>query len=89
ATISSDCLPCSNHLVMCTICPEDSLAIWKYNLQSHILAKYPGATVDIYKLFFEITKKENVLMKAAYLAKPRTSKKKCAGMSMLKISEGH
>ena len=81
--------PCTNHPTACPLCPADAPAVWKYNLQSHIVAVHPTATVDLYKKHFEISDAERTLMKAAYLAKPRMSSKRVRTREGLVISEGH
>jgi len=81
--------PCTNHPTTCPLCPTHAPAVWKYNLRSHIIAAHPTATVDLYKIHFEISDTERTLMKAAYLAKPRTSSKKVCAREGLLISEGH
>jgi len=81
--------PCTNHPTACPVCPPDGPAVWKYNLQSHIIAAHPTATVDLYKKHFEISDAERTLMKAAYLAKPRMSSKRVRAREGLVISEGH
>jgi hypothetical protein len=58
-------------------------------MRSHILKKHPTADVDIYKTHFEISQDEIVLMKGAYLAKPRRSKKKTRVSTTFQISEVH
>lgn len=81
--------PCTNHPIQCPICPKDSLAVWKYNLQSHIRTEHPTATVGNYKALINMSDDERTLMKAVYLVKPRMSSKQKRKVNKLVVSMGH
>ena len=36
AMVSSDSSPCSNIPILCPYCPDGSLAVWRYNMKSHL-----------------------------------------------------
>jgi hypothetical protein len=80
--------PCTNIPIRCPLCPKVSDAIWKYNLRSHI-AKVHGGDVSLYQDLYTVSDDERVLMKAAFLSKPRKTKRKKAAQNLLKISEAH
>lgn len=80
--------PCTNIPIRCPLCPKVSDAIWKYNLRSHI-AKVHGGDVSLYQDLYTVSDDECVLMKAAFLSKPRKTRRKKAAQNLLKISEAH
>ncbi|KAF8999622.1 hypothetical protein BDQ17DRAFT_1246269 [Cyathus striatus] len=55
ATKHTDHSPCTNYPIKCNICPDNAPAIWKYNLQSHILSAHPTAMVQNYMRFYDIS----------------------------------
>ncbi|KAF8989979.1 hypothetical protein BDQ17DRAFT_1170323, partial [Cyathus striatus] len=89
AATFADRSPCTNHPIQCEFCPENSPAVWKYNLQSHILDNHPTASIERQEKRFKVTEQEQTLMKAVFLMKPRMSRKKKLQFGKLKISEGH
>ena len=66
--------PCTNHPLICPLCPPNSLAIWKYNLHSHIVGSHPTTNPDLYKPLFELHNNELTLMKAQFKITPQKSK---------------
>ncbi|PPQ86817.1 hypothetical protein CVT26_000971 [Gymnopilus dilepis] len=78
--------PCTNHPMRCVLCPDNAPAVWKYNLQSHIVADHPRANVALYEKQYKISADKVVLMRGVYLSKPKMKKKK---KGQLTISEGH
>lgn len=68
--------PCTNHPLLCPLCPTNAPAIWKYNLQKHISQSHYGATVHLYKNLFELDPAEHTLMKRLFNNKPCAKKSK-------------
>lgn len=81
--------PCTNHPLICPLCPpKTTLAVWKYNLRSHIVTEHPTANIDLYESHYSITEAERILMKAVYQKVPRKSKRSNLA-APLPISDGH
>lgn len=80
--------PCTNTPIRCPLCPKVSDAIWKYNICSHIANVHRG-DISLYQDLYTISNEESVLMKAAFLSKPRKTKRKKTTQNLLKISESH
>jgi hypothetical protein len=83
--------PCTNHPLICPLCPRGASAVWKYNLQSHILAKHPLSNVTLYESYWGLHHSEEPLMKIEWekLKRYRTRPSKDTATRKLKISEGH
>jgi len=80
--------PCTNHPLVCPLCPPNSPAIWKYNLRSHIVGSHPTANPDLYKPLFELHNDELTLMKARFKIAPRKSKRE-KQIAPLQVSDLH
>ncbi|GJE96780.1 hypothetical protein PsYK624_129860 [Phanerochaete sordida] len=92
----SDNSPCTNHPLVCRLCPAGSPAVWKYNFESHLRTAHSGMTIQQYASRYElefdalvIDSRELTLMKRAYERRRRHSKNKKKTLQTLKISEEH
>lgn len=65
--------PCTNHPLICPLCPEKSAGVWKYNLRSHLVDKH-GANPELYLTLFQLHPDEKIKLKAVFQAVPRQSK---------------
>ncbi|KAF4615995.1 hypothetical protein D9613_011212 [Agrocybe pediades] len=74
AQFSKENSPCTNHPLICPLCPPKSPAVWKYNMRHH-LAVVEKADPNLYKEYWEICEEEKVLMKGQLKVVPRKSKK--------------
>ena len=63
--------PCTNHPLLCELCPRGAPAIWKYNLRSHILAKHTSANPNVYEPSYHLPGEEKTWMKSVYLTRKR------------------
>lgn len=85
--------PCTNAPMSCPLCPPKTAAVWKYNLEEHIIDAHLGADPKLYELLYSISTSEEVLMKGVWNKRTtvRVSKKKknAAARPVLKISEAH
>lgn len=79
--------PCTNHPLVCPLCPPKSPTVWKYNLRSHIINVHPTADINLYMQYFDINESERTLMKRAFKVKPRRVKRN-EGISLL-TSDAH
>ena len=81
--------PCTNHPLLCELCPRGASAIWKYNLRSHILAKHASANPNIYEPSYRLHPEEKTRMKAVYLTRKRVrASGKSTGPTLL-VSDVH
>ncbi|GJE96106.1 hypothetical protein PsYK624_122990 [Phanerochaete sordida] len=92
----SDTSPCTNHPIVCRLCPAGSPAVWKYNFESHLRSAHSGITIEQYASRYKleldmlvIDSREITLMKRAYEKRRRHSKNKKKILQTLKISEEH
>lgn len=83
--------PCTNHPMVCTLCPNGTSTVWKYNLRSHIIKVHPTATPLLYKHLYNVAEAEMVLMKGCWNKRRRLTKgkKKRVQNSTMAISEAH
>jgi hypothetical protein len=86
---STNASPCTNVPISCPLCPASSEAVWKYNLEAHLKAVHPTASIAEYKELYEISKSERVALKAAYISKPRWTAKRIRDLGNIDISEAH
>ncbi|KAF9536886.1 hypothetical protein CPC08DRAFT_771425 [Agrocybe pediades] len=87
AKFNKDNSPCTNHPLICPLCPPKSPAIWKYNMRHH-LAVTEKADPNLYREYWEISDEERILMKGQLKIIPRKSKKSKA-VDMIPISDAH
>jgi len=81
--------PCTNHPLICPLCPKTSLAVWKYNLKAHILLNHPSASPDLYEPFYHLHANEWTLMKGVFLTQTCSRPSKRSDTPTLTISDGH
>jgi hypothetical protein len=86
---STDASPCTNIPIMCPLCPAASDAVWKYNLEAHLKTVHSTANISEYKAHYEISKSEQVALKAAFLSKPRWTAKRIRNLVNINVSEAH
>ena len=91
AMISSESSPCSNVPVICPYCPDESPAIWRYNMRSHLKDRH--RTVNAYKNkeLWVLTKDEETAMATVWKNRYKQPKKHGKGKHKLplKLSEVH
>lgn len=58
--------PCTNHPLLCSLCPCGASAVWKYNLYSHILQKYAWLNTTLYKPIWRLYQDKELLIKAKW-----------------------
>jgi hypothetical protein len=88
ASQSSPRSPCSNVPLRCPLCIKTDAAIWKYNLQSHLIQVHQCTDLSIYEPLYMISNDETTLMRAVYLTKPRRTHKR-APVKLLAVSDAH
>ncbi|KAF9473610.1 hypothetical protein BDN70DRAFT_937308 [Pholiota conissans] len=85
--------PCTNHPLLCPLCPRGSMAIWKYNLTSHISLHHPSSNVALYEAVWCLHADEPRLMEAEWDKLKRLRLRPTIGNPLsatrLKLSEGH
>lgn len=79
--------PCTNHPMVCPLCPKGCEAVWKYNLRTHIVSTHPTATLMLYQDLYTVTREEKAAMQK-YLKVAHHVKKLSRGQQY-KISEAH
>ncbi|KAG6893783.1 hypothetical protein C0992_008645, partial [Termitomyces sp. T32_za158] len=83
--------PCTNHPLQCPLCSKKNTpAVWKFNLEQHLVAKHPKAdlSLPVYKQFYDLKEEERVLLRGVLEKKQRTGRKGCPSAKLI-ISEGH
>ena len=90
AMVSSESSPCSNVPVICPYCPDESPAVWRYNMQSHVKNRH---RVDPHKQkeLWVLTKDEETAMANVWRHRYKQPKKRSKGKTVLplKLSEAH
>jgi hypothetical protein len=83
--------PCTNHPLLCPLCPCGAAAIWKYNLKAHIQIKHPSSNVALYEPLWRLHADEELLMKAEWekLKRHQNRPSKDTSARKLKISDAH
>ncbi|KAF9473695.1 hypothetical protein BDN70DRAFT_765889, partial [Pholiota conissans] len=83
--------PCTNHPMLCPLCPHGAPAVWKYNLQSHIRVWHPLNNAALYEPHWRPHPDEHRLMEAEWdkLKRRRNRPSKASSSRKLKISDGH
>jgi hypothetical protein len=81
--------PCTNHPLLCELCPRGAPAIWKYNLRSHIFSKHASANPNVYEPSYCLHGEEKTRMKSVYLTRKRVrASGKSTGPTLL-VSDVH
>ncbi|KAL6299448.1 hypothetical protein BKA93DRAFT_694851, partial [Sparassis latifolia] len=92
ASKSTKTAPCTNVPPLCPLCPKDSPAVWKYNLQQHLMAAHK-TDPERFKMQWDIADEERAAMKTKYNARSRSTKCKhkqiTKSSSNLPVSDGH
>ena len=60
--------PCTNVLIICPVCLKDFPAVWKYNLENHLMCMHQDQNVEDYASLFSITGLEKSSLKKMYKA---------------------
>jgi hypothetical protein len=81
--------PCTNHPLLCELCPRGAPAIWKYNLRSHIIAKHASANPNVYEPSYRLHGEEKTRMKSVYLVRKRIRVSRKSTGPMLLVSDVH
>lgn len=83
--------PCTNHPMLCPLCPDSAPAVWKYNFRAHVLKVHPTATFELYENLCRITEEEKILMKGCWKQRKRMTKSKTKKSQnpTMAISEAH
>ena len=91
AMISSESSPCSNVPVICPWCPDDSPAMWRYNMQLHLKNRHRRVDPYKHKELWVLTKDEEMAMASIWRCHHKQPKKRCRGKAKLplKLSEVH
>ena len=91
AAISSEASPCSNVPVICSLCPENSPAVWTYSLHAHFRAQHFLRSLAHFpiKIFLSQSEKDGmarVWISRLTVQRPRKMKQKKPSLA---ISEAH
>ncbi|TFY55061.1 hypothetical protein EVG20_g9459 [Dentipellis fragilis] len=91
AVTSSPSSPCSNAPLVCSICPDEAPAVWRYNLWSHFLCRHPTVPSAKYAELWTLASDEMTAMVALWNSRKKQPKKRGKGKDYepLKLSDAH
>ena len=94
ASKSTKYSPCTNIPLQCPLCPADSPAVWKYNLEKHIMARHPTSHLETLQHHYAISSLERDELKRRHYdedgVQPRLGKRKRRDETQIfRISESH
>lgn len=85
--------PCSNVPLVCPLCPKSDPAVWKYNLEHHLIHRHSVNASKQYMHLWEIKQDERDAMKFIWTNRKKTKltrkSKKKQGSVRLQISDEH
>jgi hypothetical protein len=82
--------PCTNHPLSCELCPENSVAIWKYNFAAHLRTTHGTAEPQNYTDVWGLHPNEKTLMLGVFDNRKRQRKSaQSSKKSQLLISDAH
>lgn len=64
AKVSTASSPCSNVPINCPLCPSGSAAVWKYNLEGHLVDVHPMSNKDEHKHLYSLAPLERGALKS-------------------------
>jgi hypothetical protein len=62
--VSTASSPCSNVPINCPLCPSGSAAVWKYNLEGHLVDVHPMSNKDEHKHLYSLAPLERGALKS-------------------------